>query len=168
MLKKTRDSKSFYDASVGLLNKSELSLHDKIELEKLLRNLSTLEGKRDLVKYVSNILECPVFILDEDSNLFVVSGYSSYVKRNDMFGEELHSFLTFLDNPEYIQKILSDNFTLYPICFCFEFELEGKAVNSLCVVSVNFNNMVLGVIGKTDINFDLAVPVLEYILEKAN
>jgi len=177
MLKKTHDSKSFYDASVGsvnyeylnshILDKSELSLHNKIELERFLRNLGSLECKRNLVKYVSNILECPAFILDEDSNLFVVSGYSSYVFRNEMFGEELHSLLTFLDNPEYVQKVLSDNFTLYPICFCFDFELEDKVVNSLCVVSVSLNGMVFGVIGKIDINFDLVIPVLKHISEKA-
>lgn len=162
-----------YDASVGLvkygyLDKSELPLHNKVELEGLFRNFSSLEGKRKLVKYVSSILDCPVFILDSDLSIFIVFGFSSYIKQNEILGEELHSLLTFLDNPEYIQKILADNFTLYPICFCFDFELEDKIVTSLCAMSATLSdNMVIGMVGKTNINFDLAVPLFKYLSEKA-
>ena len=162
MLKKN-NNKGFYDASANV------SLHDKIELDNLFRNLGSLGGKRNLVKYVSNTLGCPAFVIDESSKLFATYGYSSYVKRKDIFGEELYSLLTFLDHPAYIQKVLLDNFTLYPLYFCFDFELEGKVASSLCVVAVNLDeNLTFGVVGKTDINFDLVVPVLKYILEKTN
>ena len=151
-----------------VLNKSELPLHNKVELEELFRNFSSFEGKRKLIRYISSTLDCPVFMLDGDLSLFMVFGFSTYIKRNEMFGDELHSLLTFLDNPEFIQKTLADNFTLYPICFCFDFVLEDKIVTSLCAVSTTLiDNMVLGVVGKTDINFDLVVPLLNYISRKA-
>lgn len=146
-----------------VLDKSELPLHYQISIDVRLREVA-LFGIEHFLNHLSSILNCAVFYFDEEDN-FEVRGLANLVDDNIIEENgDLKLLLSLLEDREEIKKVIDQNFTLYPI-------LVTK-INSAVFISTSiklyradasFKLVRLGFVAPLKINFDLAIPILQYL-----
>jgi len=158
-----------------VLGKSELPLHYQLSIDSYLREFP-LSGVEKLLKYLSTVLGCVVFYIEEGGRL-ISKGLSNLID-DIIIGNcgDLKLLLSLLDDDDELKKVIDKNFTLYPILVTNQLEINGKSVESVVFISANlklyredgsFRLAKFGFIGPLSMNLDLAVPILQYLKDRS-
>lgn len=142
-----------------VLKNPKLPIHYQSQIEEILRNSGRGNELHELLTYLAEELNVVAFFLGE--NKVVLRGLNNLYYHSDF-----PRILDLFENERNLWKFFDDNFSMYPIFLETNITFDGKDIFDISVVSGEFGTNRLGFVGGLNMDYDLAVGILDFLRKK--
>lgn len=149
-----RDVDDFFRGHV--LQNPKLPIHYQNRISNLVRKYRRDGDISVLVDYLSQKFNCGVFLLEKDR--VMLRGL-----RRMAYHPDFNLLIDLLENEKHLREYFDENFSMYPIYLDTNIRVGNKDVYDIAVVAAEFEGSMLGFVAGLDMDFELAVGILDFL-----